>query len=84
MSKEIVGFMVALNGDKKKCSNCNRTHGRTFVVKDSDSNQLEFYGSGCIQKVVDPVVLAKALSKVTVQTARLSMELINNIEELVE
>lgn len=78
--KQIVGFMMTLNDAKKKCTLCNRKHGRTFVVKDTETGATEFYGSGCIQKVIDPVTLAKALSKVTVQTARLSMELISKME----
>ena len=78
---KIIGFMMALNGKKRKCSMCNRTHGRTFICEDEEGKHF-YFGSGCVQKAgIDKIELAAAMSKVTVQTARLSQEL---IKELVE
>ena len=78
---KVIGFMIAFNGNKRKCSRCSRTHGRTFICEDEEGNHF-YYGSGCVQQMgLDKKELASAMSKVTVQTARLSYEL---MKELVE
>ena len=78
---KVIGFMMALNGNKRKCSRCNRKHGRTFICEDEAGKHF-YFGSGCVQKEgINKFELASAMSKVTVQTARLSQEL---IKELVE
>lgn len=73
---KIIGFVASLNGIKAKCDLCGRKHGRSFVVKHDDGTQ-KHYGSGCIQKIgINKIELARALSLITVQTARLSYELL--------
>ena len=73
---KLKGFAMSFDGDKTKCSFCNRTHGRSFVVEDDEGKRLHL-GSGCVQKAgIDRKELASTLSKVTVQMARLSYEMI--------
>ena len=75
---KIIGFAMSLNGIKTKCSLCGRSHRRSFLVED-EKGQKTHYGSGCIQKIgIDKRQLASTLSSVTVQTARLSYELMKN------
>jgi len=77
---KVIGLVINFDGKKTKCSLCNRSHGRSFVCEDA-SGQRFHYGSGCVQKVgIDKRHLASILSKVTVQSARLSYELIKNSE----
>jgi len=78
---KIVALFVAFNGEKKECALCKRPHGRSFVCR-TDDGKLEFYGSGCIQKTgIDKMQLASVLSKATVQTARMSYDLLKGAEQ---
>ncbi len=72
---KVIGLVINFDGKKTQCSNCNRSHGRSFVCEDETGKRFH-YGSGCVQKVgIDKQQLASTLSKVTVQSARLSYEL---------
>ena len=77
---KVIGFMIALNGNKRKYSMCNRTHGRTFICEDEEGSHF-YYGSGCVQKAgIDTLELARAMARVSVQTTRLSMELLKEVK----
>jgi len=72
---KILGIVIATNGEKRKCSLCHRKHGRSFICK-NEAGERFYFGSGCVQKVgVSRLELASVLSKVTVQSARLSYEM---------
>jgi len=70
-----IGLVINFDGQKTKCSMCNRQHGRSFVCEDDEGNHFH-YGSGCVQKAgINDKQLASTLSKATVQMARLAYEL---------
>lgn len=50
--KKIVGLIISFNGDKAKCSACNRQHTRSFICRD-ENNTKYYYGSGCLLKQED-------------------------------
>lgn len=51
---EIVGLNIMLNGEKVKCSHCNRMHTRTFICENEQGTKY-YYGSGCVQKQNIPI-----------------------------
>lgn len=72
---KVVGLVINFDGQKTKCSLCNRQHGRSFVCEDEAGKRFH-YGSGCVQRVgIDRRLLASTFSKSTVQMARLAYEL---------
>ena len=79
--KVIQGLVIATNGDKKRCSRCNRQHGRSFITKDSETNVKEYWGSGCILKQdIDRLQMIKVLLKVNYQTTRLAQSMLKDVE----
>jgi len=79
--KILEGLIISTNGNKKKCTRCNRQHGRSFVTKDSVTGKLEYWGSGCILKQdIDRLQMIKVLLKVNIQMNRLAESMLKDTE----
>ena len=79
--KILQGLVISTNGDKKRCSRCNRLHGRSFVTKDSITGKLEHWGSGCIlTQDIDRLQMIKVLLKINIQMNRLAESMLKDVE----